>query len=261
MKRTAAFLLGTGLVAPMVGMGLLSLSPTSGMDIFSTWRPSLRWWSALFTDASWLTAVGTSLFVAVGSASLALALALPPVMCWRLRPSRVLEGTLFFASLSYGVPPIVLAVGLYGMVMRAGLFDTSIGLALSHLAFTVPIAIFVLSTRFRATPLGLYTVARGLGATPLHAALSWLRSTQRGALAACFGAGILTSISEVTVTLYVTDTRVMTLARRALSGIARNIEPTGFAAMTMWLVIAAAVALPLARSMENGGRGNDTFPS
>ena len=140
------------------------------------------------------------------------------------------------------------------LVMRAHLFDTVVGLALSHLALTVPITVFVLGTRFRATPLGLYTVARGLGATPLRATLAWLRSTQRATLAACFAAGILTSISEVTVTLYVTDTRVITLARRALSGIARNIEPTGFAAMTIWLAIAAVAAFLLARSMEDGGR-------
>ena len=171
----------------------------------------------------------------------------------RLNDSRLGQRALLVGSLSYCVPPIVLAVGLYQLMMRLGLFDSVAGLALAHLAFTLPVASFVLAARFRVTPASYYLVARGLGARPVPASLAWLLATQRSTLAACFGAGVLTSISEVVVTLYLTDTKVITMARRAMSGIARDVEPTGFAAMVAWMALVIVVVTLVSRCFSRWG--------
>ena len=255
--RAVCILLAAVLLTPLGAIGLLSLSPTSGMDLFQQCRPSLRWWILLFTDQSWLAAIGTSLLVATASSLLSLLLALPVAMLGRLSGSRLAQRTLVVGGLSYCVPPIVLAVGLYQLVIRLGLFDSVAGLALAHMAFTLPVASFVLAARFRITPTSYYLVARGLGARPAFAAVTWLLATQRSTLAACFGAGVLTSISEVIVTLYLTDTKVVTMAKRAVSGIARDVEPTGFAAMVAWMAFVVVVVVLVFPSLGRWGRQDE----
>lgn len=240
------FLLCVGallLLAPVASVGVLSLSPTSGMDVYHAWPPSLRWWRSLALDPQWIVAIGTSGLVAGISSLAALCLGLPVVLYWRVTRSSLAGCSLLLARLSFCLPPVVLAVGLYQLATRSGLFDTIIGLSLTHLAFTLPITIYILMGRFNAEPLSLYHVARGLGSKPVRAATTWLNATQRRTLLACIGASMLISMSEVTVTLYVTDTKVLTISRKILSGITRDINPTGFAAMSAWIIAIMAILL------------------
>ena len=158
---------------------------------------------------------------------------------------------MIFAGVSLTIPPVVLAVGLYQATMRLGIFDTAAGLALAHLSFTVPIAAVVLSARFRATPVELYLAARSLGAGgEYRASMRWLCATQRMTLLGCFAAAVLTSISEVTVALYVTDASVPTIARRALAGVTRDLRPTGFAALAAWVMLLCVLIFPFVRKLN-----------
>jgi putative spermidine/putrescine transport system permease protein len=235
---------------PLAGIVLLSLSPTYGLDIFSTLHPSLRWWEELLGDSSWPVALLSSAVIGCGSASIALVLTVPAALAWRLEGSIASRNALLLAGASLTVPPIVLAVGLYQAVMRFGLFDTFPGLVLSHLAFTVPLSAVILGVRFRGTQTELYSAARSLGAGRVAAALRWLSATQRATLAGCFAASVLMSMSEVTVAIYVTDTSVPTIARRALAGVTRDIKPTGFAALAAWVMLLSLLAFPVARKMN-----------
>jgi ABC-type spermidine/putrescine transport system permease subunit II len=45
------------------------------------------------------------------------------------------------------------------------------------------------------------------------------------------------SMSEATLTIFLSDTRVTTIARRALSGISQDVDPSGYAAMMAWVGI------------------------
>ena len=38
---------------PVLGIVVLSFSPTYGIDIFTSPHPSLRWWRELLADSSW----------------------------------------------------------------------------------------------------------------------------------------------------------------------------------------------------------------
>lgn len=224
------------LVLPVLLVLSLSLSPTTGMDFFNGGSASLRWWHALFTDGSWLDSLVSSLAVACACSTVALGLALPALLHARMSGSVAGHRLLAVATFSYAVPPIVLAVGLLQLVTQFRMFDTPVGLALAHLAFCLPVIVFVLHASFREAPLGLYLMARALGAGPLRASWTWLMATQRRALVGAFLASTLISMSEVTVTLYVTDVQVASVSRKAMSGVARNIEPTGFAAMGAWMI-------------------------
>lgn len=243
--RVLTFTFAVVLIVPIAAILLFSLSPSTAMDFYHRWPPSLRWWVALTNDSRWLRALLTSFAIGVGSSALGTLLALPAVLFGRITGSSKTFALLLFARAPVCVPPIVLAVGLYQLLSRVGLFDTALGLALAHTGFTLATAIFILSARFDAEPLAFYQVARSLGASPWRAALTWVRATQSMTLAACLAAGLLISMSEVTVTLYVTDTKIITLSRLILSGITRDINPTGFAAMTTWMVMLTVILLTL----------------
>ena len=237
------------LLLPLVAVALLSFSPTYGMDIFATWHPSTRWWRELMTDPSWATAILNSALIGISSAVIALCVVLPAALVWRLEGSPLARNVMLVTGTSLTVPPVVLAAGLYRLIMLIGLYDTAVGLALAHLAYTVPVVMVVLGTRFRATSIEIYSVARSLGASRFPAAVRWVMATQRMTLTGCLTAAVLTSLSVVTVTMYVTDTVVPTIARRALAGVTRDLRPTGFAAMTTWVIVIFLLAFLVTRRL------------
>lgn len=235
MKRMLELLLGGLLILPVGAVLLFSLSPSTAMDVYHRWPPSARWWEMLASDPRWPTAFATSATVGLLSAVVGLAVALPAVLFWRLTANRVAGRLLFLAGVPVCLPPVVLAVGMYEGISTIGLFDTIAGLSLAHVAFTTAVSVFVLSGRFQSESLVLYSTARGLGASPFRAAVTWLVATQGATLIGAIAAGMLISMSEVTVTIYVTDTKVVTVSRMVLSGISRDVNPTGFAAMAVWI--------------------------
>lgn len=242
---------GFALAVPVIAITLFSLSPSTAMDFYHRWPPSLRWWVALTQDGRWQTAFLTSMSIGAMSSALGMVLTLPAVLLERITRSPKSTWVLLIARAPVCVPPIVLAVGLYQLLSRVGLFDTAVGLVLAHTSFTIATAIFILLARFEAEPLALYHVARSLGASPARAALTWLRATQGTTLIGCFAAGMLISMSEVTVTIYVTDTKVLTLSRLILSGITRDVNPTGFAAMATWMFVMGIGFVVLTRSRRD----------
>jgi ABC-type spermidine/putrescine transport system permease subunit II len=110
----------------------------------------------------------------------------------------------------------------------------------------------MLNARFQATPSTAYIAARSLGAGPIRAAARWLGAEQQSTLLLTIGAAMLTSMSEVTITLFVTDTRVLTIARKAMSGISLDVDPSGFAAFGGWLAILAGVYVAVESSYWKG---------
>jgi multiple sugar transport system permease protein len=66
-------------------------------------------------------------------------------------------------------PPISIVGPLYNMWRNLGLFDTWQGLIIPYLTFTLPLAIFVLSSFFREIPWELEQAAQVDGATPFQA--------------------------------------------------------------------------------------------
>jgi ABC-type spermidine/putrescine transport system permease subunit II len=240
------------LSAPVIAVGLLSFSGSAGMDFYA--RPtnaSLRWWAALLTDFSWSSALATSTGVAVISTAVALAIVTPAVSVWRVSGSRSLAVAMTATCLAFLVPPVVIAVGLYVAIARAGLFDTVLGLSLAHLSVTLPVATFILRHRLAHADISSFSVACTLGASPTRALATWLLAGHRPTLAAAAAAAFMSSLSEATITLFLTDTRVITLPRRVVAGLSQDIDPSGYAAMLAWFLGAILVAWVLGERFRN----------
>lgn len=260
MRRVSflALVMGLGVVAPFVAIALLSLSPSSGMDFFADWTASARWWEALVNDRSWHLSFLTSFIAGLVSATIALAFILPSATYWRLSGNRAVLACLGVAALPLAIPPIVLAVGLYQLVARLGLFDTFPGLVLAYLSVAAPVVILVVLAGFATATTSHYEIARSLGASATRAALTWMNACQRQTVLGAVAVAVLLVISEGTVSLYVTDAQVVPVSRKALSGISRDISPIGFAAMTSWgaLILFMLVAVKLFARTRGRNHGN-----
>jgi len=227
---------GAIFVIPPLAIGLLSFSPSKGMDFFvDPSHASLKWWVALYADPTWARAAATSVSVALLSTFIAMLLTIPVVVCNRLTGMRVSRVLLTLSGFAFFLPPVVLAVGLYSLIQASGLFDSAFGLSLAHMSITIPVVGFILSERLKNSSDTGYLVARSLGAKPLSAAVTWLAASHRPSLIAAAAAAFMGSMSETTITLFITDTRVLTIVRRVMSGISQDIDPTGYAAMMVWI--------------------------
>lgn len=114
-------------------------------------------------------AVANSLAVGVATTALSLALAAPAAFAVaRLEfPGRRL---LLGAALAISMfPPIATASPLYVALRAVRLLDTLPGLVLPYASFSLPLALWLLTTTFRALPAELYRAARVDGCTAFGA--------------------------------------------------------------------------------------------
>lgn len=242
--KISQIIVGLVLTAPIVAICLLSFSPTKGMDFFyQPLNATIKWWKVLFFDSTWLTAITTSITVALISTVVAIIVTIPVSVTLRISGNRLSQFMLTVAGLALFIPPIVMAVGIYSFFQFTDLFDTILGLSFAHLSVTVPIVGFIFSERLRGSSISGYQVALALGATKLDAVVTWLLAYHRPSLIAATLTSIMGSLSEATLTIFLTDTHVLTIARKVLSGTSKDINPSSYAAMLIWIAIVLAIYL------------------
>lgn len=236
------------LVGPVVAIALLSLSPSAALEFYR--QPagaSLEWWWHPFADHTWAIALGTSLLAGSMASMFTIAVVVPAACAWRLNDSSFGRTALVLTLLAWLISPVSLAAGASRTVTLLGLFDSIPGLALSHVAVVLPAASLVCLSRFGQSGVAEFHSARVLGATPFTAAVTWLLVRHRVTIPAAFIVGLMTSMAEATITLFVTDLRTLTITRRALAGTNFSVEPSVFAVMTIWLACAYAIAYLVTR--------------
>lgn len=249
--KILSFCLALALTVPLVLIALLSLSPTAGLDFFSDpAHASVDWWCQLLFEPQWLSAFTSSLLIASLSTPFALAIALPLSCRWRLYRDKVALAILIMSAVILLLPPVVVALSAARLLQAVGLFDTIIGVSLVHSLLSLPVVALLFVSRLEARPVSSFEAARSLGALPIAAGVTWLLAEHRATLVGAFTVGVLTSMSEATVTIFVTDTAVRPVAREALSGLTQDMSPTSFAAFSVWLLGAGMASLILEKFLH-----------
>ena len=160
----AAFLL------PCVLLALASLQPAGGASASLLPRGiSFESWRSVFTERSFARAMLNSAAVAGMTAILALAAAAPAAFAiakLELRGRRLLLAAALATSM---FPPIAVASPLFLALRALGLRDTLAGLVPPYATFALPLALWLLTTQFRAIPDELYRAARVDGCTAFGA--------------------------------------------------------------------------------------------
>ena len=208
------------------------LTPPSG-----DW--SLRWYRAFFGERRWMRAMENSLKVAalslVGSLLSGLPLAYAAARL-RFRGRTVLTRAVL---LPLGVPAVVLGVGLLPTVYALGLWGNSLALALAHTLLGLPVVFLLARTALEATGPDLEWAARGLGATPVRAALCVTLPLTRPAIAAGAILALVLSLNEFVLSLFLATPETETLPRVIWPNLRYSLSPLVAAASGILMAVTA----------------------
>lgn len=220
---------------------------------------SLRWYDAFFSSTEWLRATRSS--VEVGTLTMILSLVLGVPAAWVLvrrdLPFRRLINALIMWPLA--APVIVLALGLYGIMLSIGLLNTVWGLALGHTVLGVPFVVITLSAALRGLEPSIEEAAINVGATKIQCFFLIVLPQVKPALVTGGLFAFLTSWDELVMALFLSGTSGKTLPRHMWSTILFDRDPTLAAASTLLLALPAVVFIVLqiiksrAKSVAIGG--------
>ena len=254
-----------GLVLLFLGGPLLMVIATAfNNSAFMQFPPrqwSLRWFRDYFGSARWIAASWMSLELgcAVALASTLLAIGAAVVLTRYRFPGRQALGALIMAPLV--VPVIVLAAGLYYMMVQLGLSGTFAGLMLGHMVVAFPYATVVIGASLAQYDRQLEDAAVGLGASRARAFLAVTLPLIRSSVVVALLFSFLISFDEVVISIFLAGPETMTLPRVMWEAIRFEISPTIAAVSTLLIALSTAILVvaELVRSRFGPGRAKDSL--
>ena len=194
--------------------------------------------------AGWLPSILTSLGIALASSIVATAVAAAfAIGAWVYvgRWPSLLRVILLSPLI---IPPIIYAVGMVRLWSKFGLLDTWLGVTIVHVILAMPLAVLAIGASLSNLDPRLVQAARSLGARPPTVfgkviLPNILPGTIAGAVLA-----FIVSWDEITVTLFITSRRLVTLPRKIWTSIADAVDPA-LAAIATVMLVATIVALIL----------------
>ncbi|WP_328473269.1 carbohydrate ABC transporter permease [Actinoplanes sp. NBC_00393] len=117
--------------------------------------PTIENYTSLF-ELGFTTYLTNSLLVTAGTIALVLAIALPAAYAIVRNPSRTLRVTFNVFLLGLAVPAQAVIVPIYLIITRLQMYDSLAAIVLPSAAFSLPIAIVVLTSTLRDIPAELY---------------------------------------------------------------------------------------------------------
>ncbi|SEH03600.1 putative spermidine/putrescine transport system permease protein [Nonomuraea solani] len=235
-------LVGVWLVAPALIVVPLSFTSKASLK-FPPDGYSFRWYEHFFSDPAWvsalLTSVEVALLVTVVATVLGTAAALGLTRA-RMRGLGLAQGAMLAPMI---VPGVVLAVGTYAVFLKLQLVGTLAGFVMAHTVLALPFVMIPVAASLRGFDRRLESAAASLGA----GRWATFRSVTLPLVAPGVASGALfafvTSFDEVVVSLFIQSPYLQTLPVKMYASVTREIDPTIAAAATMILVLTTTLVL------------------
>ena len=124
------------------------------LSVFSLWPRDFTWdnYKVIFTDVSWYSGyINSMIYVAINTV-VSLLVALPAAYAFS-RYSFLGDKHVFFWLLTNRMtPPAVFLLPFFQLYTTLGLMDTHIAVAMAHLLFNVPLAVWILEGFMSGVP-------------------------------------------------------------------------------------------------------------
>ncbi len=235
------------ILAPILIVLVVSFSS----DTFIVFPPSgwsLRWYGALFANATLAESFRISLILAAVVMVLALACGMPAALLIARHefPGR---GALFaFFTMPLLLPTLVLALALLLAFSRYALVATLPGLVLAHLTVTLPFVIRIMTTAFANLPRDVEEAAATLGAPPLQVFRRVTLPLVIPGVIAAAALAFLLSFDETVISLFISGPRLQTLPVAIYHYVERRTDPA-IAALSMLLITGSIAIVMLVERM------------
>lgn len=205
---------------------------------------SLAWYGAIFTDPSWRAALFASVVLALASAALAVAIALP--LAWflwrRIAPWAQIFQLLGIAP--FTLPPVITALGLLTFWATAGFYGQPWTAVVSHAIFFVTLPLVTLSLGFSAIDRSLVEAASTMGADDRTVFKTVVLPLILPYLVSGYAFAFVLSLNEYIVAYMTVGFTVETLPIKIFNALRYGYTPV-MASVTILFVAVAAVVFGL----------------
>ncbi len=205
---------------------------------------SLFWYGAIFTDPGWRAALFSSVLLALASAALAVAIALP--LSWflwrRIAPWANIFRVLGIAP--FTLPPVITALGLLTFWAGTGFYGQPWTAVVGHAIFFVTLPLVTLSLGFSAIDRSLVEAAATMGADDRTVFRTVVLPLIRPYLVSGYAFAFVLSLNEYIVAYMTVGFTMETLPIKIFNALRYGYTPV-MASVTVLFVAAAALIFGL----------------
>ncbi len=230
------------LIAPLV-----LLVPVSFADQnYVVWPPAgftIKWYEAAIASPAWTGAALRSFVVAILTACVCFAVALPAAFAFRALRPRAARGMFALLLAPLIVPRLVIATVLFWLFARMGLVGTTTGLVIGHTVIALPFVFITILAVMKTYDRRLDLAAASLGASPLKTALRVTLPLIGTGLVSAFLFACIISLDELNVALFSSGGLTATLPKLMWDEATLRFSPLLAAVSTFVLAVMSVLAL------------------
>jgi putative spermidine/putrescine transport system permease protein len=210
---------------PIIVVIIMSLN-AGGFMRFPPEALSFRWFQAFFGNVNWMNSLMVSLQLALLTTIAGLGLGALAAYAFARTTGRLPTLAMFLVISPMVMPPIIVAIGLYGLYVPAGLRATELGIVIAHLVGALPFIVTIMTAGFARFDDNLRRASLILGAGPVRTfrrvVLPLMLPSFVSAAAFCF----IHSFDELVISQIIAGVRLQTLPMRIFNNLQNEIDPT-----------------------------------
>ena len=202
---------------------------------------SLAWYAQIFTDPSWRSALIASILLALSSAALAVAIALP--LAWFLWRRTAPWANIFqlLGIAPFILPPVITALGMLTFWATVGAYGAPWTAAVSHAIFFVTLPLVTLTLGFASIDRSLVEAAATMGADDRIVRRTIIFPLILPYLVSGYAFAFVLSLNEYIVAYMTVGFTMETLPIKIFNALRYGYTPTMAAVTVFFVAIAAAV--------------------
>lgn len=246
MRRFYFFLVGLFLAAPLIVVAGVSVNEKQTLA-FPPQGFSLAWYVEIFADTGWRNALFASLMLAILSAALAVAIALP--LSWFLWRRTAPWANIFqlLGIAPFTLPPVITALGLLTFWATTGFYGQPWTAVISHAIFFVTLPLVTLSLGFTAIDRSLVEAAATMGADDRTIFRTVVLPLITPYLVSGYAFAFVLSLNEYIVAYMTVGFTMETLPIKIFNALRYGYTPTMASVTVLFVVLAAVIYSLIAR--------------
>ena len=218
-----------GLVAIFLVVPMAIIVPMSFSKAISFEFPPPAYWTgyytAYFTNQSWLDATANSFIIAFGSMIFTLVVALPAAFGFVRYQFYGKTALNLLMMVPLIVPAVVSALGYYGFLSMLRLVGTYTGMIIAHSVLSIPVAFLVIAAALKGFDRNLERAAMSAGAGPLRTFFWGTMPVLRPGILVGALFAFLHSFNEAVVAIFIAGRDASTLPKKMFESIRLESDP------------------------------------
>lgn len=245
-RRLFFCLLGLVMVAPLAVVLGVSVNEKRSLT-FPPQGFNMGWYSELFLDPAWFGALLNSLTIALISAAVSVAIALPLAwFSWRYRLWWV-KVFVALGLLPFLLPPVISALGFLSFCTQTGLYGQSWTVVVSHGVFLVSLPLVSISLGFASLDSALPEAAATMGADDWKILRTVLLPLVRPYIISGFAFAFVVSLNEYIISYMTIGAVLETLPMKIFNSLRYGYTPVIAAASVFFVVVTVGILSLVAR--------------